>query len=348
MEVVTADGRFVTASATSHSDLFWALRGGGGGTFGVVTSMVVKAHPKMPFATMSFSLTTADANMTTDVFWRAFAAYWQEFVALSAAGTYSYWFLMPLSAELVEFELQTLIAPNMTTAQLQALAAPMLANLTALGLDVQPLYAEYDDFYPAWDASFPLENWGFMTARQSSRLFPRASWDNATVIADTVGAIRAVVDAGVWAYGFNLAPGGPQLNNGLSSYPDSAVNPAWRDTLAHTLLSAFWDTDLWATGNATARAEMKQISDNVTTVWGDSWKQVSGGAGAYCSESDYIEPDWQEAFWGANYPRLAEIKRAYDPYGLFWVQNGVGSEGWAVQDYVLDNLPSQNSRLCKV
>lgn len=335
---MTADGRFVTATNTSNSDLFWALRGGGGGTFGVVTSMVVKAYPQMPFTTMSFSFTTA--NLTADVFWQGFQAYWQDFVTFSAAGTYSYWFVMPITAELVVFELQAWIAPNMTTAELQALTAPMFARLAALGItDVEPLYTEHADFYAAWDASFPLENWGFIVARQSSRLFPKTNWDNATVVADTVASIRAVADAGVWAYGFNVAPG----NN---PYPDNAVNPAWRETVAHTLLSAFWATDLWA--NASAQAQMKEISDNVTYVWGDSWKQVSGGAGAYCSESDYIEPDWQEAFWGSKYERLYQIKQAYDPYGVFWVQNGVGSEEWAVQDFVLENLPSQNSKLCKV
>ena len=51
--------------------------------------------------------------------------------------------------------------------------------------------------------------------------------------------------------------------------------------------------------------------------------------GAYVSESNYFEKGWQRAYWGSNYARLAEIKRKYDPDGLFIVHNGVGSEQWS-------------------
>jgi FAD/FMN-containing dehydrogenase len=55
-QVITADGRFVTASEKSHSDLSWALRGGDAGTFGVVMSVIVKAFPDTDATLSTFVL----------------------------------------------------------------------------------------------------------------------------------------------------------------------------------------------------------------------------------------------------------------------------------------------------
>ncbi len=50
---------------------------------------------------------------------------------------------------------------------------------------------------------------------------------------------------------------------------------------------------------------------------------------SYVWETNYFQPDWQNAFWGDNYPRLRAIKDKVDPDGLFFVYHGPGSEGWS-------------------
>jgi len=57
-------------------------------------------------------------------------------------------------------------------------------------------------------------------------------------------------------------------------------------------------------------------------------RAVASSGGAYVSESNFFESDFENSYWGANHARLAEIKKKYDPDGLFFVHNGVGSEQW--------------------
>jgi FAD/FMN-containing dehydrogenase len=55
-------------------------------------------------------------------------------------------------------------------------------------------------------------------------------------------------------------------------------------------------------------------------------RSVSPESGSYVNESDFFEDDWQHSYWGDHYPRLAEIKRRYDPGNLFTVHHGVRSD----------------------
>ena len=57
-------------------------------------------------------------------------------------------------------------------------------------------------------------------------------------------------------------------------------------------------------------------------------RTVASNSGAYVSESNFFESDFEQSYWGTNHARLAQIKKKYDPDGLFFVHNGVGSEQW--------------------
>lgn len=46
----------------------------------------------------------------------------------------------------------------------------------------------------------------------------------------------------------------------------------------------------------------------------------------YYNENSIVEADWRESSWGANYPRLLQIKKEVDPNGVFNCRRCVGSE----------------------
>ena len=65
----------------------------------------------------------------------------------------------------------------------------------------------------------------------------------------------------------------------------------------------------------------------------DELLKVVSHRGSYVSESDFFERLWQQSFWGSNNPRLASVKKKYDPSGLFVVHHGVGSEDWSADGF---------------
>jgi FAD/FMN-containing dehydrogenase len=72
-DIVTADGRLVTASATRNPDLYWAIRGGGG-NFGVVVSFEFVLHPVGPTVMFAAPIYPLSAGPGPIRFWRDFLA----------------------------------------------------------------------------------------------------------------------------------------------------------------------------------------------------------------------------------------------------------------------------------
>lgn len=87
LQVVTADGRFVTACSEENQDLFWAMRGGGGSTYGVVTSIIIRVHPVVFGTVSTFAFGTSSSNVSADVFWEGVRAFFENFIPYTDAGT---------------------------------------------------------------------------------------------------------------------------------------------------------------------------------------------------------------------------------------------------------------------
>ncbi|KAF7879761.1 uncharacterized protein EAF02_007931 [Botrytis sinoallii] len=330
MEVVTPDGRFVTASAMKNTDLYWALRGGGGSTFGVVTSVTSKVYPVLSSTVMKFSFEVG-GNITADMFWAGVRTYFDHFVEHAEKGIYSYFAILTTGTNAWSFGMQPLFAPNYTAAELETLVAPWFAELGKLGISITPSITEYTEFYDAWWDNFPLETVGTVNIKTGSRLFPKANFQNETITDTTFYAIKESILAGGSFLAFNIQAADNAGN-------DNSVNPAWRDTCLHAIMANFWAADA-------DNAAIALASEVLTYNWIQLWRNVSPDGGAYMSEADIMEPNFQQAFYGTNYDRLYSLKQKYDPKGLFYAPTAVGSEDWYIADQ-LTGLPTQNGRLC--
>jgi FAD/FMN-containing dehydrogenase len=96
VKIVTPTGKFLTANDCQNSDIFWAIRGGGGGTFGVVTEVTMKAYPS-PQSTRHNFFMQALNNTTKEQFMDLVAEIWAHLPDLKAGGLQGYINLFPPS-----------------------------------------------------------------------------------------------------------------------------------------------------------------------------------------------------------------------------------------------------------
>ena len=352
-EIVTADGEVRIANACTNPDLFWGLKGGGGGSLGVVTRLTLETHELPTF----FGAVSATIHAFSDAAFRR------------------------LIGQFIDFYADNLLNPHWGEIVTLRLGNRLEIRMTFQGLDQQQAQTVWQPFFH-WVNGSPQD----FTYQLTPRIIAapaRNLWDPVFLKTHLPGAVLSDDRPGAppenifWSG--NLAEVGHFLSSFQSFWlPVSLLHPERRDRLADALFAAVrqWPVELHfqkglAGGSEEAVSATRDTAMNpdvldafaLAIIAGEDpptfpglpghqpdlevdrrdarrigkamseLKSVAPGAGSYFAESDFFEPDWQTSYWGPNYPRLLSIKKKYDPAGLFLVHHGVGSEDWSADGF---------------
>jgi FAD/FMN-containing dehydrogenase len=279
-DIVTADGQFRKASASQHPDLFWAIRGGGG-NFGVATSMEFKLHP---VSQVLGGLVLYPLDQARDVlrFYRDFCATLPD-----EAEAYAAVLTAPQGMPVAAF----ILGYNGPIADGEKVLAPARRFGTPIADLVGPMpYAARQRLLDEPNATNGLHRY----------------WRSAFTEKITDDLVDALVEAA------------SRFSSPLSAFIFFHMHgAAARVSPTETAFAARrtqWDFDAvgqWANG-----AESAPHIQWVRSLWDKIEPQMQGSAYVnHLSQDD--KPEKVRASYGSNYSRLREIKRTYDPKNLF-------------------------------
>ncbi|OIW31030.1 FAD-binding domain-containing protein [Coniochaeta ligniaria NRRL 30616] len=322
LQAVTPTGNLIVANECQNTDLFWAMRGGGGSTFGVVTSVTMRTYPT-PQLTNLF-LTLATTNSSSPRVWDMVAYVLSQFPSLGDAGLSGYSYLFntipnPLgggASGTVSGMIASVVLQDTQDAQaMTALWAPVLAHVSQTWPEmiVDTNITAFPSFLAWYREHHDTTATGNDTFVGSRLLDEAALTGNLTASAD---AFRRLSSGGV-ATAYLVS--GKGVRDARPRGGGDAVLPAWRRAYVHSTVGVDFHPL-----NATARAEaMAKLNYSLEPL-----RKLAPDMGAYMNEANPYEPDWQHQFWGANYERLVQIKRAVDPEDVLWCAPCVGNERW--------------------
>uniref|UniRef100_A0A0W0F8P0 FAD-binding PCMH-type domain-containing protein n=2 Tax=Moniliophthora roreri TaxID=221103 RepID=A0A0W0F8P0_MONRR len=303
--VVIASGEVLTANAYSNPELFWALRGGGGGTFGVVTSVTYRTHELVPVTGVFFGSNFTSSAVAKEVV----SEFFRILPGLADAGWGGYSSIS--NGRLTAF----MVSPNVSYADANATFTPFAEFLQSKSNDSGVSTVPFESFYTWYRTIFTTnsDQVGF-NIELASRLFSRSLLETEH---DKMADMLLQVSVDSERVELSHVTGGAVSRVD----PDSVgVTPAWRDSVVHVYTGVVW-------ADGTSAAEIQNLKQRLRG-YNDALEAVEPGAGTYLNEASLYERNFQHTFFGSHYDRLLAIKDQYDPSGLFVVPEGVGSERW--------------------
>ena len=310
-QVVTADGRILLCDAENEPDLFWALRGGGGGNFGVVTSLTFLTH-RTSDLTNFYAGFPMESALDVLAAWQAWLKDLPDWVwsglgmffsadppnpfqlSVSGVSISDQETFAPLWSALLG---ATGVRPTVESVELLSYRATLLSyacgslsvsechlpGQTADAALTRQAFTASSDLFDLW---LPAKGIGALVEAMTSRY---QSGRRGGVLVDSMGGAIGRVPSDATAFVHRSSVLSAQY---LAQFPQGTSS----DTVAEAVS--------WTHG---MRAVMQPWS--------------SGRA-----YQNYIDPqigNWQTAYYGSNYPRLVRVKAAYDPGSVFRFPQGI-------------------------
>ncbi|KAJ0267751.1 hypothetical protein COL940_014066 [Colletotrichum noveboracense] len=301
-KVVTPDGELRVANEVSNPDLFWAIRGGGGGTFGVVVEATWKVYPTVPIlgfhwyinSTLVVNETDAENGKTPTS--EALAYLFSELTELQKKGISAYFYVLNDNIRCHAVH----PGPLANAEAANNIWGPILEKMQSFE-GMTPFQSKhfhfnsYKEFFretygelEAFNSTDPPRNHGIVPF--DSRLLgeEHLKSPNLTYALRKTGG----------NFGILMTTPGMAVGDGS----DTAVNPGWRN--ATVFLNGF--------------------KSNTTNV--DGLRELAPNMGTYICEASADEPNWSASLWGSNYPRLSALKSELDPNMVFWTTPGINAD----------------------
>lgn len=307
----------MVANDHQNPDIFWALRGGGGGTFGIVTRATMRVHLNSPVCVSEVAVSGLRNN---SLLWtKGITGLFSILRSFNQQGIPGQFILRPLSKDQVNASLTLYFlntddtrrsAENMlfirnilesTTLPftLASRCLPKISDALRKGPDMLPVnYGIITGSVLVSEDLFNSEEGPLHLAKQLEH-FPMGPMD--------------------LLFTSNL--GGNVSANTGKKHRDTSMHPGWRQA-AHLI------NFVRSVSTPTAHEKARSLEELHSVQMRQLYDIEPDFRVSYRNLGDPLESDAAQVYWGPNYKRLLEIKRKWDPEDLFFSQLGVGSEGW--------------------
>ena len=321
----------MTASPCSHSDLFFAIRGGGGGTYGVVIQTTIKAYPVPSMSAIQLSIAPKSKDDVVN-FAEALADVYSYYPQLGDHGFSGYgsWSISSTTPVIENYtgpydvagftQIYAIMNTNISTAQtyLSPLLDKLQGSYNSSAVYINTKFYSFDTYWKYWDTLSNISSPVGQSAALGSRLLDGPALTNnasalLSAIKTTAGTMEEYTSTNIVFVGGGAIA---SLND-----PNSGVNPAWRKSYVHNIVARGWSP-------GTDPSIQQSIHEDITNVKIAALKKLAPDTGAYMNEADVQDPDYLADFYGQNLAKLELVKSIYDPTDLFYCPTCVGSERW--------------------